>query len=63
MHLLAVVWWLAFWESIAMDQIPTNKVAENRRVVWQMDRNMREFIFESFSFTHLYKQVFHCSRT
>jgi len=48
MHLLAVVWWLAFWESIAMGQIPTNKEAENRRVVWQMDRNKKEFIFENF---------------
>jgi len=37
MHLLAVVWWLA-WESLAMGKIPTTKEVENRRVVWQMDR-------------------------
>ena len=48
LHLLAVIWWLAFWESVAMGKIPTTKEAENRWVVWQMGRNKKEFIFENF---------------
>lgn len=31
-----------------MDKVHTTKKAENRRVVWQMERNNREFKQESF---------------
>jgi hypothetical protein len=46
--LLEIIWWLAFWESVAMGKIPSTKEVENRRVVWQIDRNKKEFITESF---------------
>jgi len=48
LHLLALIWWLDFWESVAMGKKPTTKEAENRRIIWQMERNEREFIFVSF---------------
>jgi hypothetical protein len=47
LHLLSLIWWLAFWGNVAMDKIHTTKRAENRRAVWQMDRNNREFKRES----------------
>jgi hypothetical protein len=63
LHLIAVIWWLNFWESVVMGKIPATKEAENRRVFWKMDRNKGEFIIERFGFSQLCKRVIQCSRT
>jgi hypothetical protein len=39
LHLIAVIWWLTFWESVAMGKIPTTTEAENRQGFWKIDRN------------------------